>query len=90
MATVRNDSWCGQALQSSNRMRSHELLEQHLVYRPGRLSIRPLLQSAQRRRTGPGLHPVGRRLQRQVVPQFPMIVGAWNDLVFTSPRNSIS
>ena len=55
-------------------MRGHELLEQHFVNRPSRLPVGPLLQPAQRRRAGQCLHSVGRRLQRQVVAQLPVVV----------------
>ena len=57
-----------------DRMRRHELLDQDFVNRPGGVPVGPLFQSAQCRRTGQRLHPVGRRLQGQVVTQFPMIV----------------
>ena len=42
--------------------------------RPRGVAIGPFCQTAQRRRTGLHLHPVGRGLQRLVVTLFPMII----------------
>ena len=57
-----------------NRVRRHELLERHLVDRPGAVAVGALLQPARRRRTGQRLHPASRRLQRRIVAQLAVVV----------------